>query len=399
MLGMVMDNRYFPLFPQLYNGSDHNKSHFRADGFILASNNSWRIKPGSNPNEQRAGYPELSGTLDLYDLGKAAVTSGFENPIPNDWRALTELKMDMNGTFQGQGIAFQNYVPISKHIGIGGSFFLLRLCSQANITPTADAKDRMNLNAPGNEVKFIETLEKFENLAGTQSGFLVQNGISDLELNVRWFEVQDYTFACRKIDYSMTLGLLIPTGIESSKNNIASVPFGGEGFWGWYIGPQMEIELKEDWKAGFIARIQKRFAKTINRRIPVDIESTLFSPLTGDVYVNPGTNFTFSPYAVLEDVQSGFGAQCKYTLTWHEKDEFTDKRSDQTIPSNFTELRKNSRWVQEYLTLGGFYDYGHNKDLKNKLLFSFSWDLSTNFVAARGSSITHRVALGLTVDF
>lgn len=394
---MVMDNRYFPWLPHVYNGTDHRHGCLYVEPFFITASSAWKTTPGSRDREY--GYPNLQGTLDYYKLAQALVIDGYENPIPAEWQFANPFPVEMPGTFEGQGISLAGYAPVSKHVGFGGSIFFLRLVAQANLIPGADTFDKLHLSAAGNQAQFNALTKTFEAIAGTQDGYWSQSGVSDIDLYIRIFDVREYVYWCRKIDKSVAVGLLIPTGVLAPQNFIGSVPFGGDGFWGWYFSPKVEIELKEDWKAGFEWRIEKRFAKTQDRRICVASESNLFSPVIGPVYTNPGVTAAFAPYVALENMREGLGLLAKYTYIVHEADYFLDKRDVQTPASNFLNMIKNSRWAQEYMTLELLYDLSFKHSWSYKPLCTLTWDIPLNALGSRGASKTTRVAFGLTVDF
>lgn len=392
-----MDNRYFPWLPHVYNGTDHRHGCLYVEPFFITASSAWKIQPGSRDKE--FGYPNLQGTLDYFNLAQAFVLDGLENPIPAEWQYLTPFAVDMPGTFEGQGLALAGYVPVSKHFGFGASLFLLRLVAQANLIPSATTISRLNLTAAGNQAQFDQLTASFESTVHTQDGYWNQSGVSDIELYVRAFDVREYVYWCRKIDKSVAVGLIIPTGVQAPQNYIGSVPFGGNGFWGWYFAPAFEIELKEDWKIGFEWRIQKRFAKTTDHRICIAEESNLFAPVVGPLYINPGVTVEFAPYAALENIREGLGVLFKYTYVIHEVDYFKDMRTVQIPAANFTNMRNNSRWVQEYATVGVLYDLSFKHGWSYKPLCSLTWDIPLNALGSRGASQTTRVSVGLTVDF
>lgn len=398
---MVMDNRYFPWLPHVYNGTDHRHGCLYVEPFFISGSSAWKPNPGSRDRE--FGYPNLQGTLDYYELAQALILDGYSNPIPADWQWDTSFPVDMPGSFDGQGLSFAGYIPLTNHIGIGGSLFFLRLTTQANLIPgvtrDADTPRKLNLTAAGNQAQFDELTKTFESIVNTQDGFLMETGPGDIDLYIRAYDVREYMYWCRKIDKSVAVGLLIPTGVQSSLNNIGSVPFGGNGFWGWYFSPAIEIELKEDWKLGFEWRIEKRFARTVNQRICIAEESNLFAPVVGPVYVNPGATAALVPYIALENIREGLGLAAKYTYVVHEADYYKDMREVQIPAANFLNMRNNSRWAQEYMTLELLYDLSFKHSWTYRPLCTLTWDIPLNALGARGSSQTTRVSLGVIVDF
>jgi hypothetical protein len=397
MHAMVMDNRYFPWLPHVYNGTDSRHGCLYVEPFFITASAAWKTMP--SVREREFGYPNLQGTLDYAQLAQALVMDGMENPIPAQWQYANPFPVDMPGTFEGQGLSLAGYVPVHKHIGIGGSVFFLRLVAQANLIPGADAVTKLNLTAAGNQAQFNQLTQTFESLVNTQDGYWNQTGVSDIDLYIKAFDVREYVYWCRKIDKSVVLGLLIPTGVQASQNFIGSIPFGGNGFWGWYFSPKVEVELKEDWKAGFEWRIEKRIGKTIQHRICIGQESNLFAPVQGPLYIDPGYTAALVPYIALENMREGLGISFKYSYIIHEKDYFKDMRDVQTPAANFINMIKNSRWAQEYATLELLYDLSFKHNWTYKPLCTLTWDIPLNVMGSRGASKTTRVAVGLTVDF
>lgn len=392
-----MDNRYFPWLPHVYNGTDTRHGCLYVEPFFITASSAWKTAEGIRDRE--VGYPNLQGSLDYYYLAKAMMLDGMPNPIPVDWQWANPLPMEMPGSFEGQGVSFAGYAPVWDHIGIGGSLFFFRLMTQANIVPSSEVFSKLNLSVAGNMAQFNEMTKTFESMVNTQEGYWNQTGVSDIDIYIRGFDVEEYVYWCRKIDKSLVVGLLIPTGVQSSPNFIGSVPFGGNGFWGWYFSPKLEVELKEDWKIGFEWRIEKRFAKTVEHRICIANESNLFAPVVGPLYINYGATAMLVPYLALENMREGLGISFKYSYIVHEGDHFIDKREVKVPAANFVNMMKNSRWSQEYATLELLYDLSFKHNWTYKPLCTLTWDIPLNVLGSRGASKTTRVAVGLTVDF
>jgi len=395
--GMVMDNRYLPWLAHVYNGTDHRHGFLSVESFFITSSSAFRSS--YETKEREVGYPTLQGSLNYYDLGQSLVLAGYENPIPADWQWVSPFGVDMPGSFEGQGLSFSGYVPLSHHFGIGASMVFLRLVAQAHLIPTAETKKALNLASAGNQARFSQLTQDIEALVQTQDGFWNQSGPGDIDVYMKLFRVDEYVYYCRKVDMSTNLGLFIPTGETSSSNFIGSIPFGGNGFWGWYWSLASEIELKEDWKAGFEWRVEKRFAKTVEHRITIGKESNLFSPVTGPLYINPGVTITIAPYVALENMRDGLGLLFKYTYVNHSKDRFKDRRELQVPVANVGAMKNNSGWVASYGTLELLYDISFKHDWSYKPMCTLTWDFPFDAFGSRGSCKTHRISLGMMVDF
>lgn len=394
---MIMDNRYFPWLPHVYTGTDSKHGNLYVEPFFITSSTALKVGPGTKDRD--VGYPVLQGALDYSYLAQAFELDGMPNPIPAQWQYLATMPVDMPGSFQGQGLSIAGYSPIYDHIGIGGSIFFLRFIGQANIVPTADLIRQLNLTAPGNMAQFNQLTATFEQMAGTKDGYWNQTGVSDLEVYIKLFQVYEYMYWCKKIDCNGSIGFFIPTGMQQQQNFIGSVPFGGDGMWGWYLAPSIEIELKEDWKIGLQIRAEKRFGKTQEQRICIAKETNLFAPVTGPLYTNPGPVAVVMPYISLENIREGLGISFKYSYIYHAQDKLKDMRVVKSPAANLENMIKNSRWSQEFATLELLYDLSFKHNWTYKPLCSLTWDIPLQVLGSRGVSKTTRVSVGLMMDF
>jgi hypothetical protein len=233
-----------------------------------------------------------------------------------------------------------------------------------------------------------------------------QSGMGDLDLYVRLGYHWDYTLKFKRIDAGARLGTLVPAGVTTSSNSPASVPFGGNGFWGLYGQLESEFELKEDMKAGLMFRVSKRFSKIQNQRLPVqgiqgrESEPYIFSPLSGDVKITPGFNFVFMPYAQLENLRAGLGVRLLYTLTRHWNDKWCDERPNKTIPVDLSQVNNLSGWKSDYISLSVFYDFGKVKVQRSlDPILIFTWDIPSLFFSSENTPTTNKVSLGLEYNF
>ena len=419
---MVMDNRYMPLYPHLYNGSDSHHKSFFVDLFAVTGNQavnpgqiSQNVQSSSDPNKANEvntfatrtsdgkliGIPELQGVLDLYELGGALVKLGLANPIPSDWQYVAPFTTETWGKIEGQGIALQGYVPFCSCAAIGGSLFVLNLSSYVTVNATPQLQNRLYIESqPSQELRFNNLMAQFQEEIGVSTGSYQVSGVSDVELYISAFKTFDYSYKCKKLDISGRLGFLIPTGVLSTLENVGSVPFGGNGHWGWYLGTQIECELKDDWKAGVLARIQKRLPKTAEQRIPINGEPNTFAPLTGQIRTIPGTTFIISPDCAMQDLREGVGACGKFTFVYHEYDTFDDVRTNKTFPLPLLQWYNNSEWLAEYGTVDIYYDVAYKKpNWKYAPTIHFTWDIPTNFLSGRGFAKTNRAMLGININF
>jgi hypothetical protein len=424
---MVMDNRYFPLFPKLYTGAHKDKSTMSASMVFMTGGEAYSSVPMANEAEKNIGYPALFGKnvdkqghldLDKIDLAIQSLT-GNGTLLTNPFQTGTNADVNIEAHLQAQGFSFAGNVPVTSHFSLGWSAIFMRVIGEARLSLTVDAAQRMNmveLDATGKyvvtdtgQMEFVDNLSRIQKALDMNDNVWINSGSGDVVVYGSWYNSQQYLWKCRTVDFSLSVGAMIPVGETAIIDNIASVPFGGRGHWGWFAMPHLELELRDDLKIGLMGRLSKRFKKIKEMRVPVLDESPLFAPYKAKVDVTPGTTVTVSPYAVFEHVRSGFGMELKYTVTYHEGDTFVDARTDTTQKIKLRRLVSNndnvhaatdfSEWIQEYATIKIVYDIGFGKDWRYRPMFKFTWDIPVNYVAGEGFAKTHGISLGCNFNF
>ncbi len=397
---MTWDNRYFPWIDQLYTGSDSSHANINVQPFFITGGDAFRYQIRSIRDEQFITFPELWGELDLAVVGSSIAKTGKKNPIPDDWLWLSEIKALMPASLEAQGGMISGYAPITKHFGIGASSVVMKLNSLVSVVPDQSTIDKLFLNTPGNQSVFTQTLKKIYQDIGINSTAMQQVGVGDTVLYVHLFDIHEYKYKFRKLDWGVWAGVIIPNGLKQDPHNLASVPFGGQyGGWAWFVAPRAEFELRDDLKFGIQARLTKRLGNCFQGRIPVGKEQVLFAPLIGKVHVEQGTTFGVSAYFVFEDIRAGLGAQMQYTINVHEHDSLSAKLRNLNVDSNFVNMNYFSGWTQEYFMFKLFYDIAHDKPWKNRPMAYFSWDIPMNHLFGRGFAKTHKIAIGCNVNF
>ncbi len=399
---MIMDSRYFPWFEQLYTSSDHRHGHLSFDGFLMTGGDAYRMEDKAEKDAQRVFIPELFGTLNFTEVGNAMTLAGLKNPIPADWRWLSDFGAVMPSSLEGQGFGLEGFWPISKHFGIGGSTVFMRLNSLVKIMPTIETVKKLYLSQPGNEAQFTQMLSDFYRELQINSLASHEVGAGDTLVYALLYDVREYEYKMRKIDASLWFGAIIPSGVTRNPYNLASIPYGGDGMWGIFIAPTAEFELKEDLKVGMQLRVIQRFHKDTTMRLPLKKEQPLFAPVIGRAHVTPGLTVAATLYAAIEDLRAGFGAEGKYTIIYHEKDRFcvrcTKEKVNGKVP-DMENLMCRSNFISEYGTVRLFYDIAHDKPWKHRPLVSLTWDIPFNNLWGKAFARTNRIVLGCTVNF
>ncbi len=391
---MVYDNRFIPLFqrPQLIIDDSH--SEFAVEWFMTTANNSL------NNNQQNIGLPEIFGPFDQVQLAHAIAATGKPNPLPSEFQVLTRLPWEVSGKRQAQGISFVWHQMLHEWVSIGFSWLFMRVNSRDEFRLDASNIESRIALKPGDAILLENTLHKMFRDINVQDGNTAQLGFGDIDAYIRVGNRWDYTMRFRSIDAGIRFGGLFPTGVTRELNRPESIPFGGNGHWGIYSAIDAMFELKEDWKTGLLFRINKRFAKTRDHRMPVEKEPSIFGAVVGPARVDPGFTFILSPYFLLENLRKGLILGLNFTLSWHQKDRWCDKRCDKSVPVMLRQVVERSEWKSEYFTINVLYDFGKLKVYRDfNPIITFRWDIPSTLFIAGGINRTQRVTLGLDFLF
>lgn len=388
--GLFYDNRFFPLtlYPYV---SYYDRDRYATLGPFMTTT------PASYEREERdVPLFNILGSFDQKAIALAMAQAGYENPfvaVGQEDLLLTRSSIiwNMNGKIQSQGLFFGAQYGCSRHVTLGFEWYFMRANSRLIFSPE-ESRDRIA------ELEVIlRTMTAQLGMNGTQSD---EVGMGDLDLYLRVGNNWDYTLKFRHIDLGMRFGLLVPAGKRASICDPASVPFGGNGHWGFYLMGDGEFELKEDWKLGLFIGLSKRLAKTQLSRMPISDEPINFGVAVGDARVNPGPTFMFAPYFSVENLREGFGARLQYTLSIHGEDGWTDKRCNKTVPVRLRRAVEFSRWSGGHVTLTALYDFGKMKVKRvAEPIVYLAWDVPVNVIMTHMIPKTTKVSIGIEFNF
>lgn len=399
---MVYDNRYFPLIQYPFITVQDRDSHIAGDFFVTTANRAADIL------ERGIGVFELTGPFDLAQLAYSMELAGFGNPLPARYLN-QELPFTMAGKLQTQGFA----LDWEQNIVSNFSFGLLWLAMRSNSYIDFYINQKIAADFSEADVAELDAIRRQAlSTLGLACNHVRQGGSGDTEIYLRWFDHWCYSFKLRSLYYGVRIGALCPSGVTQKPSEPASVPFGGNGFWGTYASVDAEFEIKEDWKIGLWVRISKRFAKTMIERMPVaralvagqkDAQSSepqIFGVLEGPVHINPGVTEIFSAYTQWEGIREGLGIRLQYSLIHHHQDHWIDERIDQSVPSNLQPVEERTQWGSEYVTLCAFYDFEKvNACRGHQPILRVSWDIPYSLLVGRRFVHSYKVALGLEFNF
>ena len=298
MRAEIYDNRFIPLFapPQFF--VDGSPSSFEFDFLAATASEAFAT------DDNIVGIPEIFGIFDLNTLAVSMLKLGEPSPLRSDFLG-RPLPFNVGGRIQAQGFSLRWYQNLTEHITFGTNLIFFRSNSRQSFRlNTLEVK---NLT-PGDLFDIEQAQRESFEIIGLTKNDISQHGISDLDLYFRCGSTWDYVAKCRKIYAGVSLGLLAPTGVKTTLNSAASIPFGGNGHWGLYIKGDALFEVQEDKKIGFILEGIARMPKTVTTRMPLQAsEPYIFSPLIGKVRITPAATIAFSPYFILEHLREGLG--------------------------------------------------------------------------------------------
>lgn len=385
---MVYDNRYFPLIQKPFISIDGRPSHLQGTFFVTTANQA------IDNNEKEIGIPRLFGEFDLGTMSRALDRAGICNPLRSDLRG-DRLPFITSGTIQAQGFEFAYYQSIKNIVGVGFNWMVMR-SNSTQLFLTEDIK----ITTPEDIDRTRRQM--FTNIGITQAQ-ATQFGMGDLDAYIRVGHIWDYTLKFKRIDAGARFGVLVPAGVTVDVTAPASVPFGGNGMWGLYGQLESEFELREDLKAGLLFRFGKRLPKTMLMRMPVAGEPQIFGAVVGPVRINEGFTLIFMPDVMMENIRAGFGMRLIYTLTKHFGDSWCDERCQEEkerVPVRLKQVEDLSTWKSDYFSINVFYDFGKTKVERTlEPILTFCWDIPSLFFASENIVQSHKISLGLELNF
>lgn len=387
----IFDNRYIPFLQRPFIVVPDKKSYFSFDAFFATASK------GFDQSGNEVGIPELTGAYDQQAIARSFVALGCPNPLPS---ALQNQKLlwRAEGKLQAQGLELAINQHLFKNFYAGFYSYFMRVDSTSDFRIV----QRDPAFNPG-EILLLDRVRRCMNvMAGLNTNdHASQVGLGDLDCYFMWQRDWDYPYKFRSIIAEARVGALIPSGQSRDLREPTSIPFGGNGFWGAYVAGQGEFELKEDWKAGLMLRVSKRFTRTKRERIPMFCEPFQYSPFMSDVKINPGVLLVAQIWANFENVHNGLGGRAILTVRRHWKDSW----DVQCCPPQCDQkavgcIEDATSWGSDYITLNVFYDFGKTKVCRKiEPIIFFAWDIPSSMLETKRTLKTNKIMLGVEFGF
>ena len=391
----VTDSRYFPwITPPIIRSLD-TYSGVTSNLFFVFANDAY-----ANGSKTKQEISDIWGIYNEKEMSDALLFIGQTTPLLAQWQTLRAIDWHVKQNIEGQGIQIVGEHPISQHFAIGYNLGYMHLFSDQLFTIPNQSAREMGVTPSQVAELDLERREMFNQL-GLNSSQWSASGLLDSVLYLRCGKAWEYQAKCREIGLDGFVGIILPTGKERECTNTSSIPFGGNGATGFFIGTDNSFELKEDMIFGFSLQYTTRLKKTIMERIPVLKENFLFGALQGKVSIHQGNTFCISPYFYLGNLRDGFDFCIQYSYTNHSGDVWIDARKNQIIPSNLNGIYNKSKWQSDYISLTLLYDSAKviKRDTKLQPALEFSWNIPVQLLSGQQVSRSNELSLGIEVCF
>ena len=387
-------NRYFPWLSTPVDCGLEPYSGVRPTLFFITADEAYAHGP-----KHKQGIPEIFGVYDQKAMSDDLIALGLPTPLLPQWQIMKSIPWYVSQKLEGQGIRIGGEHAVYKGLSLGYVFGFMHLFSDQSFNLLPITIKEMGLQPAQIGLLDQERREMFAEL-GLDSSQWAKSGLLDTVLYARYGRAWEYEAKCRQVSLSVMGAIVLPSGELRDPNNTASVPFDGDGRFGFFLGTDDAFELKEDLTVGVQIALGHRSKKTVTERMTLNEKNFLFGALEGDVSIDPGVTFAIRPYGIVGNLRDGFDIYLQYSYANHSGDLWQDARINPVVPSNLNGMYDKTAWVAEYVSLTVLYDSGRvvkNDEIRPSLLFS--WDIPVHIFGSEESSKTNRISVGVEVCF
>jgi hypothetical protein len=401
---MIFDNRYIPLFQRPLSRHHNRLSNIRIEGAFTTANKAFTPEVFNSSDEEvelfqlNGAYDQMAMTRDTLKVyPNTTIPSSF---LPSEIMATNQdIGWKRSGKLETQLFNIRYSQALTQNIIIGIDTLAGHISSHER--SRSEYIDKLlQRSLPGQANTLIEGDAALKNFLKILPSDYDTLSWGDTDLSLRLGNRWEYKAKFKAIDAGITLGCIAPTAKARTIFNPASISLGGNKHWGLYISADADFNLKEDWRAILLMRVQKRLARTSVQRMPFGNEPLEYGLLRGPAYINPGYTFIVAPTIILDGIRDNWGINAAYTLVIHQKDSWHDKRKERSIKPNLVRLEELSSWGSEYVTAGLSYDYSRDQEeprVANRL--SCSLDIPLNYAVAHGSVKSYKLSLSMESNF
>lgn len=409
---MLFDNRWFFIFRQPITRFTCQPLHLTPVAFVMTADSA------IDDISRETTIPTLFGKYNQVQIANSLVEAGVTpvNLIPPDLRSRSDIGWTIESQLEAQGAALRTSYTLYDKFEIGAGIYVIHARQGYEFH-----LDNIEAYTAGEQRQLFESNREIKKALGLVPGQWNETSFGDPYVYARLGNIWDYTLKFRRIDAGVSIGIMPPLAIGRQLNNPASLPLGGNGFFGVFGEIDAQFELKEDWIAGFDLIGLQRLPKERCERLPFysrvnqpfsrihqedgytenfpgafyNTEPINYGVVIAETYIKPGFTIYFAPYFALERIRDGLGIRFIYHLIRHEQDFISTY-----APVNFEQVEALSNWGADYISANLIYDFGYYKENREgSPVLSLSWDAPINLITAKRSSRTQVISLTLEVAF
>lgn len=394
---MIYDNRFWPLYPERflsYQVHPYSRWYASARGIFIGADRAY-LTDQDDDTDLFDMYGPYNEVMIDKALQAAHTTSG--SLLLPDQQMLLDIPWSTPGKMSLRGCAIESEVYLTKHVSMGGSFFVGHMLAHNNNILREQAT---GATSPGNRSALIAANTSMITLLGLQDPCYSSLVFGDIDFYIKGRVTQDYWYTLHHIDVSGRFGIFAPSGSRASLTSPVSFPVGGNGHLGIYGQIDCMIELKDLLSAGFSLQISKRLARTMQQRLPALKEPANYGALVLPTCTDPGVTIAFNPYVQVGGIRNGLGLMGAYYLVSHNADTVTvPQELFLTYKPNISLAEERSEWGSDHFSASIWYDFGYESDSSwSKPLISLTVDIPWKGPVTKLVPKSHAISLRIEFD-
>ena len=409
-----IDNRDLPLWSFPFHVNSEKPSAFQSRLFFLTARNAFDWTGGDQNNYGKGcSISDLYGSYNLARVAKQLELAGYDNPLQEDFKALTNIPFDSKGRISGVGVWFGWYQAITERTFFGLDFSVLNASAESKYFLKKSIKLALGNNLTDSIVWQLyrdrQEVNEELHLTGEQCSV---SGFSDIDLFFGVKRCFDYCLKLRSLNLSARFGTILPVGQKNNISNPVSISLSGSGKYGFYGRLDANAEICEDWNISFWLELLGRTSICQKNRSLVnkldDKQSSnigvpqAYAPIISNIKVDPGITFGLGVLADFAYLRDGWGLNGGYTIIHHAKDDWTLLgKPFPEKPISFSDYNQLTSWDAEWVTVGLFFNpMLSEQDWSCYLpVFYFDWSIPVNFLIANNVPKTNRISIGFEFNF
>jgi hypothetical protein len=333
---------------------------------------------------------EIDGLVSIANLYQSYLLNNPDNnqalSIPSEWIASKyTIPIRLNGAINATGFGWNFSYQLAPGCLIGWSSGYSQMTGAINIQPQEES-NKYKLKE-GMLVQINTLYNHITNEMNINKNYTQFNNFADQDIYIRFDMYRPFCLNMRQIKWTMQLGGILPTAHTTDPFNPADIPGGTNGFKGLYAGTYLDLLLKEDINLGLEGKLIFLAADTKLLRTRRWFESSRYGSFIGQVDIEPGWLYEFSPSLSIEGLRRGLGCKVAYSTWGQTMSKYGFKEEQGIIQQIQMNIESMSSWNQEHCTITFFYDFAREKTEQiSDPFLAFSAQIPVDFFFAHSSA-------------